>query len=128
MASNANLDGGNIGTGPLPLLGGARRTRSGTVIGPPIRSNSKYLGLKNNDPFIQSANRIAESGLGEESEDELLLKEHWCDEDWIVAPAPPAPAPAPTMSTRKKVRLRLKKDVQELGADELDFLSNSLGD
>ncbi|KAG6907893.1 hypothetical protein DXG01_007000 [Tephrocybe rancida] len=103
---------------PVPgssVLGGPRRTRSGTVVQGPTRPrrersdtvvarppNSVLLGCAATSSGVgdvDMADVTSDAGhkdVGDvsmtvdERDDELLLKDHWVDEDWAVA-APPSP-------------------------------------
>ncbi|KAJ7056154.1 hypothetical protein C8F01DRAFT_1373127 [Mycena amicta] len=98
-----NPGGGGGGAGPT-AAGLARRTRSGTVIGPPAQRD-RARSLDRGDV------------LGQVDEGEELGG--WCAEDWAVA-APPSPLltrkPAPRSQRRVSVSWSM------LSMDELDFL------
>ncbi|KAK7059781.1 hypothetical protein R3P38DRAFT_3341353 [Favolaschia claudopus] len=93
-----------------------RRTRSGTVIGPPTtRSRS------NPDPS---------AGIGAVNEDEEEQNENdWCADGWVVA-APPSPVVMRKLSSSFSMKGKGKLDLGlSLGAmdDELDTLSTGKG-
>jgi hypothetical protein len=91
------------------MLGGgttlARRTRSGTVIGPP-----KPSGSTSNEPITARTTKLVDRAIRNnpallpplsdgESEDELLLKAHWCDDYWTPVTAKTAFERAPGGNT-----------------------------
>ncbi|KAG5654202.1 hypothetical protein H0H81_006235 [Sphagnurus paluster] len=127
-------------------VGGPRRTRSGTVVqGPtaprrersgtilarppvlrPINATAAALS-KNRDIEIDKTDghnvtQGTDDVLMSSDDDELLLKGHWCDEDWLVA-APPSPE-LRSQSTRKnaarKRRYGLAKGLGTWGMKEHD--------
>ncbi|KAF7292013.1 hypothetical protein MIND_01227000 [Mycena indigotica] len=87
----------------------ARRTRSGTVIGPPA-TRARSLDRDN----------TADSSLGEVDEGEEL--DGWCAEDWAVA-APPSPVHIRKPRSQRRVSLSQPM----ISMDELDFLSGGSG-
>jgi len=84
-----NLDVTSFNSRSMP----ARRTRSGTIIGPPRKSTSmKSLApaartLRSKRTLDHTSMHFDREALqrlsDEDSEDELLLKDHWCDDNWI---------------------------------------------
>ncbi|KAF9460553.1 hypothetical protein BDZ94DRAFT_1311436 [Collybia nuda] len=98
--------------------GGARRTRSGTIIGPARRDRSGTIVAhppklvtphqNNTDVDMQDISLAPKDALNnatmsevDELEDEMLLKGHWHDEDWVVAENP-----SPVVPRRKNARKR----------------------
>ncbi|KAF7318379.1 hypothetical protein HMN09_00347000 [Mycena chlorophos] len=100
---------------PVPL-GLARRTRSGTVVGPPMTARARSLDRDR-------------EGLGEVDEGEELGG--WVAEDWAVA-APPSPVVTRTgtgnsrrrrVSVSRQIQMSMGQGMLSMDRDELDFLS-----
>lgn len=105
--------------------GGARRTRSGTIIGPagPRRDRSGTIVARPSnlvipprndvDVDMQDADVLPQDTVHgdvlmsevDEFEDEMLLKSHWHDEDWVVAEPP-----SPIVPRRKAKKRDWKKE------------------
>jgi hypothetical protein len=97
-------------------LDGTRRTRSGTIVGPPLApvlaakqntlaDNRRALHPHNDCPPSQgssgsdllpavsiSGGSSSETRIDVDSDDELLLKESWNDDDWPIEPVNVKPA------------------------------------
>jgi hypothetical protein len=105
------------------------RTRSGTIIGPSRPAPSRPTVAPRNQQHAHTrpsgdldleahAGKLPVLNSEDESEDELLLKGHWHDEDWVVAPAL-----APVCGRAKgkgKMRIWNKESVPPMEQDDGD--------